>query len=56
MLTVYNVANMTPEQMEAQVVAHHDRVAAKHQGMVSGKQHLDSLVTRTKVHTEQETK
>ncbi len=51
-LTVYGVANMTPEQMEAQVVAHHDRVAAKHQGMVSGKQHLEALVTRTKVHGE----
>jgi len=42
-LTVYGVAKLSADQMAQEIDKHHDRVAAKHAGMLSGKQHLASV-------------
>lgn len=49
-VTIYGVAKMTHEQLEAQVSAHHDRVAAKCAGMATAQGHLATLVTQKKDH------
>jgi len=49
-LTIHNPHKLTPEQIEAEIVKHHDRVAGKCSGMGKARKHLDSLVTRSKVH------
>jgi hypothetical protein len=49
-LTVYNVMNLTQEQIEAQIDKHHDRVAAKCAGMAKAKGHLQLVGNQTKVH------
>ena len=48
--TIYGVAKMSALQLEQVIDAHHNRVAAKHAGMASGKHLLDTVISKTKIH------
>jgi hypothetical protein len=49
-LTIYGVGRLTSENLAADIDRHHDRVAAKCQGMASGKNLLNALSGRFKIH------
>jgi hypothetical protein len=48
-LTIYGVAKHSAETIAEAIDKHHNKVAAKHQGMQAGKQHL-LTVQKTKAH------
>jgi hypothetical protein len=48
--TIYGVHAMSPEQLQAKVDAHHDRVASKCHGMGAGKSLLSTLSKKPKTH------
>jgi len=49
-MTIHGFYKLTAAQLDTAYNKHHDRVAAKCQGMDIGKQLLVSAVTRTKTH------
>ncbi len=51
-LIIYGVGRLTPEKLTSDIDRHHDRVAAKCQGMSSGKSLLDAVIAKTKTHEE----
>jgi hypothetical protein len=51
-LTVHGVHKLTVEQLEAEVIKHHDRVASKHDAMGKAKDHISKLTVRVKTHGE----
>jgi hypothetical protein len=51
--TTINAAHkLALAEIEARVEAHHDLVAAKHEGMLGGRRHLEGLKGRVKEHPE----
>jgi len=48
--TIYNVGNLSEQTLAETIDKHHDRTAAKHAGMTSGKHLLDTVVKKTKNH------
>lgn len=49
-VTIYGIAAMDHAAVEAEVEKHHDRVAAKCDGMKKASDHLATLMTKTKQH------
>jgi hypothetical protein len=49
-LTISRPFRFSPEQIDDMINKHHDRVAAKCDGMGKTRAHLGSVVTQTKVH------
>ncbi len=49
-LTIYGAHKMTPEQINAYVDAHHDRIAAKCDAMNKANAHLATIATQQKEH------
>lgn len=49
-LTIYGIGKITADELNAQIDAHHDRVAAKHHGMGTGKSLLSGIIAKTKTH------